>query len=241
MPQSDNIERQSDKQPNRIEKPHRIILWFLVLCGAIGTVAFLIVIALRYRKSETVPAWVTFLTASILNLLLLTVVVVQAYIYRKQLDTMGKQYDSMKKQLDTMMYGQRAYLTVSSIDFKSEGEAMATAKFELKVENSGNTPASNVEICDTGNVRDCLAIPEVLPSKSIQLGVIAPQRHAVHIIDITKDMRRLENGTISYHRHGVIRYTDIFGKPHSTKFSFELPPGISLKWYPCKEGGNEAD
>ena len=184
---------------------------------------------------------VKFFTVNALSLSVLAAIMVQTYIYRRQWEAMQQQHNAMQKQLDAMMYGQRAYITISSIDFKSVGETMGTAKFELKVENAGNTPASNVNMYDTGSVRECLSTPVTLPSTPTKLGVIAPQRYALHIIDLTKDMPRLQSEKSSYHRHGVIHYTDIFGEPHTTKFCFELGSSIGLKWYPCKEGGNEAD
>lgn len=101
MPQNENIERKEDEQISRIKKPQQVGWWLVSLLVIIGVV-FLTVIARRYRELKDFPAWISFLTSAVLNLLLLTVIVVQAYIYGRQWKAMKEQLNAMRDQADSM-------------------------------------------------------------------------------------------------------------------------------------------
>jgi hypothetical protein len=94
MPQSDNIERKKNQQISWIKKPQSIG-WLLTSLFIIVGTGILTAIALRYRQQDVFPAWISFLSGSILNLLLFTVVVIQAYIYRRQWEIMHRQVQIM--------------------------------------------------------------------------------------------------------------------------------------------------
>lgn len=97
MPQSDNIERKKDEQITNINKAPNVGLWLIGSSAVIGA-SILTAVALGF--AESVPAWVSFLTGSLLNLLLLVVVVVQAYIYGQQRQVMHDQWEAMQNSLD---------------------------------------------------------------------------------------------------------------------------------------------
>jgi hypothetical protein len=95
MPNTDSVERKEDQHPSRIKKPQSIGWWLIGLFIVSGAVV-LTCVALRYRHHtpETFSPWISFLSANLLNLLLLAVVIAQAYIYRKQWEAMR---DSLKE------------------------------------------------------------------------------------------------------------------------------------------------
>ncbi len=100
MPENDNIERKKGEKPSDIEKSQKIGLW-LIGSGSIVGVTALTAIALGFRGVEQIPQWVSFLTDNMLTLLLLVVVVVQAYIYCRQWEVMKTQERVLEKQAST--------------------------------------------------------------------------------------------------------------------------------------------
>lgn len=234
MPETNKTNSDPDKANDYSNRASDAGLWWIVVSGITLLVALLIASIILPHMAERVK----FFTVNALSICVLAAIVIQTYIYRRQWETMQQQSDAMKKQLDAMMHGQRAYITVSGYEVK-KGEPMGIAKFELKVENSGTTPANSVEIFDMGEVRQCSPVPDISPTKWTQLGIIAPRGYAVQVIDVTKEMSKMVSRT--YHHQGIIRYRDIFGECHCTRFCLEVSGMHPFRGIPCKEGGNEAD
>jgi hypothetical protein len=271
MPKSEGIERKKDEQPSRIKKPQRIGRWF-VIPGVVFIVGvFLIFIALRYRDLKEVPSWVTFLTGSILNLLLLTVVIVQAYIYHRQWAAMQKQIKAAKRGVkiaqQNLIYAQRAYVTIARVEIISAGKVALSSEEEtgitssdevasfclrLKIENSGNTPANNVEIFHDFDAREIPPTPSKDAPHWKKIGLIAPHGFSysygdrVYDDDINWEILEGEDTGRGIYCWGVLRYRDIFGQTWHTIFNYvQSPYTTSLDslspFYPSPSGGNEAE
>jgi hypothetical protein len=151
MPQSDSIERKTDEHPSRI-KPPRIVgrsITLFVFAGA----AVLTAIALHYRGFGTVPAWVSFLTENLLNLLLFAVVVIQARIYHQQRQVMHNQWDAMQKQVDIMSMAVDPRLRIMSVKVENL-EVGGEPIFVVSIINEGATDAKDVTLNMRVNLRE---------------------------------------------------------------------------------------
>jgi hypothetical protein len=142
---------------------------------------------------------------------------------------------------ENTVYAQRAYVSVTAGDGN-------WARFFLRIENSGNTPASKVQLIAVAEISaDPLPVPDgALPGTDsyTYVGVIAPRgffEKEVRIIpEITHEQRPLVGqNKLKPWSSGIILYQDAFGIARKTTFSFYLTYG-STKLQPWVQG-NDAD
>jgi hypothetical protein len=247
-----------------------------IIAGAIVVLILLFVSLFFPNLTERTK----FFTTNALSALVLDVIIVQAYIYRKQWQAMREQRDAMKAQLgamhdqarslkDTlvetrnlisqnertikaaersiqiaeksMILAQRAWVTVTHGHIIQPATIDPT--FELKITNSGNTPATQVQISARAQVRqnepsdiDVIEISEA----SAEIGIIAPKEHVLRFVpteqSISVDEKEwLQIMTARLYCWGIIRYVDIFDQERFTRFCFRqrTEPGT---FGPCKTG-----
>jgi hypothetical protein len=166
VPNANGIERKDDKNPSWIKKPE-VIGWSMFGIFIISCATILVFVALRYRyhTPETFPPWVSFLSASILSLLLLAVVIAQAYIYHLQRKAMLGQLDAMQDSLtetrnlvaqneravtaaeesartarEAFHIGEAPYFGITKMTF-AEFEEGARPRLFITFLNGGKTPA----------------------------------------------------------------------------------------------------
>lgn len=140
-----------------------------------------------------------------------------------------------------MIYAQRAYVSVTN------GE-VNWARFLLRIENSGNTPANNVEILALAEIRPSpLQTPDSQEPSSDRftyIGLISPGGHfekEVRLTSEVNDQQRplIGRGDLKLWCSGLIRYLDVFGQTRHTKFCFYQRYG-KTDLQPWVEG-NEGD
>jgi hypothetical protein len=153
---------------------------------------------------------------------------------------------AVKAAEDGVEIGQRAYVLISSAkpEFGSERHVMV----EFEVTNYGNTPANHVRVSYRLEVLE--SEPESLNETTIdwenpRSSIIAP--HSPHPVpyriqlNMSHEQRRAYNmKELRLYFWGVVRYRDIFGQVHHTRFRRIHFPGQGAQFGDCK-GGNEAD
>ncbi|HVF56118.1 MAG TPA: hypothetical protein VM934_08205 [Pyrinomonadaceae bacterium] len=141
---------------------------------------------------------------------------------------------------ETMVYAQRAYISIPKISAWLEEEM---GVFKLIIENSGNSPANNVQMLAVAEIKEHPPIPDINSGSWTQIGLIVRtgefEKHVV-TKKITPEQRQLvSSGDLKLYCWGIIRYQDIFKQSRGTKFCFVWRKA-SMQASPCKTG-NEAD
>ena len=158
----------------------------ILLVGGILLAALLVVSVFLPHLSERVK----FFTVNALSLLVLFAIALQAYIYRRQWETMERQWLAMREQTeimrdtlaesrDTFYVGQRAYIGVVSVRF-ADNAYLAVGRepiIHITIINAGNTPAWTI------SARAHLAIgseaPEYLTAAEVDT---IDQTHIGHVM-----------------------------------------------------------
>ncbi len=184
-PKNDKTANDSPNSDNNSGRAPDAKLWWIFVTGGILFVALLFGSIFIPNLTERVK----FFTANALSLSVLVAIGVQAYIYRRQWEVMKTQADSMRDGLEetrslvaqneravraaeqsseiaqqNMIYAQRANIGISN------GEAVrvgADILFRLKVENSGHTPAYDVQVVKWVDVKDGPPAEEI-PEQAIK-------------------------------------------------------------------------
>jgi hypothetical protein len=135
------------------------------------------------RNTNGFVTWMQTWLPIIISALILIVVAVQAYIYRRQWEAMKNQGDLMAKQLKqssgALKITERAWIFAegTSFNYFKDANTIERAAVGVVFRNTGRTPAFNVELTD------CVEVREVAPSieqrnpakcRTKQLGVIGP-------------------------------------------------------------------
>ena len=155
VPNANGIERKKDQHPSRVKEPESIIGWWLIGGVVFVGAAILTCVAVKYRHLEAFPAWVSFLSTSILSLLLLAVVIAQAYIYHLQRKALSGQLDAMQESVEiarkAFYVGEAPYFDTSKIRFywakgkpySASGDRTITGRAQIVITfmNGGRTPA----------------------------------------------------------------------------------------------------
>jgi hypothetical protein len=143
MEQSDGIKKRNnkkDKHPRKIKLPRIVGGWafvMFVLFVLVGS-AVLTWTALKYRSVEVFPPWISFLSQSLLSFVLISVVILQAYIYQQQREYMRRQVEIMGMSIEPRL----RVTGVRAADFGVGGLPV----FVVTLVNEGATEARNVEI-----------------------------------------------------------------------------------------------
>jgi hypothetical protein len=141
---------------------------------------------------------------------------------------------------ENAIYAQRAYLSVTNGEIKGSG-------FLLRIENSGNSPANDVQMKPIAQMRSgALPVPDpgTTGGSYVYLGLIAPSGHfdaeVVSDVELSgAEQDELIKRDMEWWCAGIIRYQDVFGKTRHTKFCFSRH-WLSDSRQPWIEG-NEAD
>jgi hypothetical protein len=153
---------------------------------------------------------------------------------------------AVKAAEDGVEIGQRAYVLIPSAKPEFNSDRHIMVEFEIK--NYGNTPANYVQVSYRLEVLE--SDPEslnetIIDWESPRSSIIAP--HSPHPVpyriqlNISPEQRRAYNvKEFRLYFWGIIRYRDIFGKVHHTRFRRVHFPGQGAQFGDCK-GGNEAD
>jgi hypothetical protein len=153
---------------------------------------------------------------------------------------------AVKAAEDGVEIGQRAYVLISSAKPEFNSDRHIMVEFEIK--NYGNTPANYVRVSFRLEVLE--SEPEnlnetIIDWESPRSSIIAP--HSPHPVpyriqlNISPEQRHAYNvKELRLYFWGIIRYRDIFGKVHHTRFRRVHLPGQGAQFGDCK-GGNEAD
>ncbi len=247
-------------------------LQWIIIGGCVATAALLYISIYFPNMTERVKFFISsFLSLLVLMVIILQAIIYkrQAGYMRDQWKAMNIQAGTMEQQLAAMrdsleetrkmgdqneravraaernieiiqestIYAQRAYVSVT------RGE-VAGDMFFLVIENSGHTPANDVEIGAIAEIREQPPDPETSSIRWATMGVIAPDEYIKRMVvrrgEATPEMRELVNdGKMQFYCSGIIRYTDIFKNPRQTKFCFYQRFGTN-QFGPCATG-NEAD
>jgi hypothetical protein len=98
MPENSNADGESDKTKKNNNRAQHKVVWAIVAGGIIGVLVILFVSLFFPNLTERTK----FFTTNALSALLLDVIIVQAYIYRKQWEAMREQRNTMNDQLSVM-------------------------------------------------------------------------------------------------------------------------------------------
>jgi hypothetical protein len=199
------------------------------------------------RVFETQAAQYTFISQSVLNVLIIAAIAVQALIYRRQWDSMQ---DSLHQTEKSSIYAQRAYVVAKINDI---GKYDDLFQFGLRIENAGNTPANDVIVHYGYGLREKPPHQDAsdIGSETERLGLISPNggNHVLNTPTVpipypitTPEHKQFTSGweseTLKFYCWGRITYEDIFNEKRRTDFCFfhsrKHPYG-----YAC-ELGNEA-
>jgi hypothetical protein len=173
----------------------------------------------------------SFLTAGLICM--------QVWIYNCQLKEMKKSSDaatkaanaaeaSVKQAQASLHLDQRAWVSVESVTLKKPLAVGEEPKVTITFRNSGRTPAQHVVFINRVYVAsNRIAIDETRTPAGVKSdATIGP---SVPFAVDTKDHPRIENqfeieqiktGVNPLFVTGVIRYVDVFGKPHRTDFTW---------------------
>jgi hypothetical protein len=141
---------------------------------------------------------------------------------------------------ENAIYAQRAYLSVISGEIRGSG-------FVLRIENSGNSPANDVQMKAVAEMRAGALeapAPGTAGGSYVYLGLIAPggffNAEVVSDVELSgaKQDELIQQG-MEWWCAGVIRYEDVFRKTRHTRFCFKRH-WLSDSLQPWLEG-NEAD
>ncbi|HEY5838412.1 MAG TPA: hypothetical protein VIT19_05195 [Pyrinomonadaceae bacterium] len=241
----------SDSPSQKTFLPHGF--WYIVI---VGFVLFALLLWLSRAFVATTEKY-TFLVLGGANTLIFLAILVQALIYRRQWDAMqaslyenrklvAQNERAVKAAEDSVEIGHRAYVLVSSAkpDFSSEQSFIV----EFELTNYGNTPANYVRV--SHRLELLKEEPKNLKNSSIdwntpRSSIIAP--HSSHPVpyriklDISREQyQAFHSKALRLYFWGSIRYRDIFGKIHYSRFRLVHFPGQGPKFGDC-QGGNEAD
>lgn len=208
-----------------------------ILIGGIVALVVLLVFSFAQRAGR-----ISFFTENLLSLLILVVITVQAYIYKRQwqvmerqgkamqgqLETMNSQADTMKSSLelgqknvetarDQMISTLRAYVSAT-------GREGAGNNFRLTIENTGVTPARNVAVRYVlGQGFNAPHFSDAGADDFTYGGLLAPGRDfplEVHGPELTPEVNQMMGSDPKFRLWfaGDITYLDAFGEMRETEF-----------------------
>ncbi len=164
--------------------------------------------------------WMQTWLPIIFSFLVIVVIIVQAYIYKKQWGAMRGTLEEMK--LSREMEN-RAWIGVKSVEF--EEDPHGGYRIAMAVVNGGNTPA-NVTIEYVGRDLDGPPPDDAsygdLANKPSQLVLFPHQEFRNNLVSVAKPPVIVNPKTPghAWYIYGTLKYDDIFGHPHSTKFCY---------------------
>lgn len=238
-----------ERDANNHSTQHKVV-WTIVAGGIVGVLVILFVSLFFRNMTERTK----FFTTNALSVLLLDVIIVQAYIYGRQWEMMHDDLKETRRSIkvaeDDMVYSQRAWVMpeVMSINLRDEG-----AQFLLMIRNHGRSPANNVRVGVVIEKSKLLPVPRDLREGkttwvhvgTIGLGPSLNNNLTIrNRIDVTADeLAAIKAKTLALYVYGLIEYDDVFTTRRYTRLcSVYIPDGsaagngVLSPW----ESGNEA-
>jgi fumarate reductase subunit D len=152
MPKNDEAKSNSDQSADNHRRAPQTGLWTIFAAAGIFIVVLLLLSIYLPYMSERIK----FFTLNALSISVLAAIVVQAYIYRRQwetmerqgksmhgqLATMNRQADVMANQLEAMAISERAYLSIENLSILPITTNVLTITGDIV--NVGRTPAFEI-------------------------------------------------------------------------------------------------
>lgn len=217
---SDN-NNQHEQQGNKIPPIQRptvaaICVWFFIF--------FSVIFWLFLRRQIPVQSeYIKMAVETMFSLALIILVIVQTVIYFRQADALDAQIKATER---NTVYEQRAYVYAKIGDVRED-----IFDIELIVENSGNSPAVNVNLSYSAGFR------QALPQKAMgdwrkfhagyPIGVLPPKIYYPHTlyhrpVPKPQELQTYYGRGSTYHVWGEITYQDVFGNEWYTSFNFRI-------------------
>ncbi|MDQ3819794.1 MAG: hypothetical protein M3362_19265 [Acidobacteriota bacterium] len=246
MPEDDKTDNNPQEADNKDERAAvtnarsdrfpiglRLILFS---CGG-ALVILLIVSIIHPYMTERVK----FFTVNALSILVLAVILVQAYIYRRQWEAMQGQLDAMKdqaatmreqvelatKQVEAINISERAYIGIETVGL-SNLEVGKVPRIVMIIKNAGRTPAKKVKAPGRINIELAGKRPqeEITKSRYIGDGTLAANaiRHCVYeFIGICDEnmLYQITSRNWMVFFQGAIWYEDVWGNEWNESFFLE--------------------
>lgn len=265
MPENNQTEANGGIHTDKNNEVSSAGLWLIV---GVGVIAILIVAYVGTFYVNQYSERIRFVTVNSLSVLVAVAVAIQVYVNRRQWEAMQRQLDLMELQWketrrgiesseQSSIHAQRAYVVAK---IEGLGPYDDQLQFDLRIENGGNTPANNVCVYYSTEMRKSPPWPiqsvegpaeqhtfETRFDKTERLGVVAPNGGYFVITTVppvpfplvaSTEYNRWETGGYKFYCWGTIEYDDIFGERRRTDFCFyqsrKYPHG-----YPC-EHSNQA-
>lgn len=250
MQENGDTNGDSDNGNNQNDHASHKVVWFIVGAGILGLLVILFVSIFWPKMAERTK----FFTTNALSVLVLDVIVIQAYIYSRQWEMMHdglkETRRSIKVAKDDMVYSQRAWVMPEVMSISLRDEA---AQFLLMIRNHGRSPANNVRVGVVIEKSQLLPIPRDLRQGettwvhvgTINLGPSLNNNLTIRSrINVTADeLAAIKAKTLALYVYGLIEYDDVFANPRYTRLcSIYIPDGSAAgngmlsPW----ESGNEA-
>jgi hypothetical protein len=187
----------------------------------IGALTIFVVLVLVSIFKPYMNERIRFLTDSTLNLLIVLIVAVQAYIYRRQWEAMR---DTLKEMRISRELENRAWIGVTAIDLEDakSGGVEVVATFV----NGGNSPA-------IVKMEYRMEVLEQSPPDDVSLGSFPDEGSTLAFFPNTERKSQLgllpgvpmpakpKSPSHTYYVYGSLRYEDVFQQRHITRFCYK--------------------
>ena len=237
MPENDKTQKDSGEANNENHRASSGGLWRICIGGGVLLAALLFISIYLPNLTERVK----FFTVNALSLLVLVAIVVQAFIYRRQWDSMREQADIMReniKETREMFYmANRAYFGIVGVGLTGF-EAGNLPIVTIKVLNAGNTPAWKIRMHSridfTTEQLDYMSVVDRLFA-AIEMSPIVPAKtdrdFTIEAPPGTQPLNPnqvlgVNLGALKMFVRGEILYEDISGETRTFPFCLERRNGI---------------
>ncbi|HBB94312.1 MAG TPA: hypothetical protein DC054_02880 [Blastocatellia bacterium] len=216
------------------------ITWFGV--ASISFIAFgsLIVFVAHYYVNEHSVS-ITFGAQAFFSLFAAIVVVAQVIIYHRQAIALNAQIEATRQ---NTIYAQRAYCYAKIREVIASDDSF---DFTLLIENSGNSPANDLEVSYSFGFRETEPTKGDFPQlRQLRIGLLPPHIHYPETVynrpmPAPEQVRLYYSRKVNFYVWGRITYRDVFNQDWFTYFAFYSiargPDKTEIR--PCLEG-NEA-
>jgi len=240
MPNSKHDNESNDGPKDRKNQNVRAIILIIVVAAILfGALAFIAWYFVNEHSER-----IRFLTVNTLSLLVMVVIAVQAYIYRKQWGVMQAQTEiarkaanaaelSAKTAQDALRIGERPSLGVikTTLTAFSPNE-VPVAKLEVK--NTGRVPSTRTSVHAAMNIRAEDRCPEpILPTlareQSRSVIAINAERHSFATTNRRLSVAEFEGvqvGRLWIYVYVMIRYSDSQGGDYFTEYYARFLPTV---------------
>lgn len=239
MPQTEEPQNQPSNAHQKNHGTSRAGLRWVYIAGGVLLVALLFLSVYLPNLTERVK----FFTANALSILVTVVIVAQAFINRRQWNVMERQSGLMEESLTETRrilaqnerfsrINSRAYVFIDTANLDAPIRSGKFPLAKIAMRNSGKSPAYSHRVRieqaflageDLEKAKKGI-MPKMRGLNKKGLGIIGAG-HFMHLqlergtYKSTEEEERAIKGESTFYLWGLICYSDIFGKEHSSKFS----------------------